>query len=160
VGEQVAEGRVLAGVRVLQREARQVRDGRRVPGEFLLVDEGADRSGSDVLGDGCDLKARVGVDRCRSPDLPDAEAFQVDHAVVLDDADDGAGHAVLGHRPVDEIVESVEFSGLPGRGDRARAAGAEDQADREAGRDEQQCAGRSGGLHERELASVYRSIAI
>ena len=76
-----------------------------IPVDGTFANESGQDSGSDWLGDRGDFKDGVGIDRLFLVDFAEAEAFEIDHFVVVDDANGDTRHARALERSLSKLFE-------------------------------------------------------
>ena len=115
--EEVAHRQLARDRRIFELEPWQVGGDRRVPRDFLLVDEHADERGCHRLGRRADGEERVRVDEVRLSELAHAVAVGEHELIVLHDRDREPRNSPVLYRFGDERIEAGERLAL-GRDER------------------------------------------
>src|SRR5690606_35858959 len=118
VHQQVGDGHLARGARVVHREVRQVLSHRAVPAQLAGLDQPRQHRGGHGLGVGGDLEQRFRGDRIAAAGDDLAEAARIDDLAILDRPHRDAGKIVaLGGR-LDGGVEHRVGAGRRGGGER------------------------------------------
>ena len=103
--EEIAHRQLAGDVRIRQREGRQVANDRRIPLDFVLLDEEAQRGRGESLGVGGNAEQGSGVDRRRLATPADAVSLRHHDAVAVDHRHADPRYLEGLHRPRDPGVE-------------------------------------------------------
>ncbi len=132
MGEKLADGDFVGASEIGEKFGDFV-----VEGKFILLDEGEDRGGGELLGDGAYGVASVLVSGAVRGDGGVAKGFGVDEGAVVDDRYGDAGSAAIGEHLGDflffGVVEAGGGGGAAGLGEGARVEKrrGEDEGERE-----------------------------
>src|SRR5260370_19739842 len=113
MAEHVAQRDLARHPRVMHCKFGIVANDRVVTCDQSVADERRDHRRSDGLRQRRELENRVGIDGLGLACLPDAEAFEVDDLILVDDGDGQARYASSFQRFEHEIVQVWKISGFP-----------------------------------------------